>query len=263
VADLLPTLALIFAAVTALFWAGTLFFQAYIYSEPVADLYWRAPLAAFALSLFLGFWCMLAYRNPGRYSGSFLEFSASEVEQYDKFVSVKNGKETVYTARRNSQGNLEYRSPNGRPWNRSDADGIVEAIIVEEKDGTKSRFEAELTPDRKFKAGPGQEERYVEVGGRGRVMTDQYIGRVYTERRGREFAYILLNLAHLADWFLCLWLLLRFQWSHALGLAVVLWLVMMLAVFPLLAARTKAAVQEKPASREPAAALLQSSRGRL
>ncbi|HMC63794.1 MAG TPA: hypothetical protein VKI65_02535, partial [Gemmataceae bacterium] len=31
-----------------------------------------------------------------------------------------------------------------------------------------------------------------------------------------------------------LWLLLRFQWSHALGLAVVFWLVMTLLILPML-----------------------------
>jgi hypothetical protein len=45
---------------------------------------------------------------------------------------------------------------------------------------------------------------------------------------------LLLNFGFLAVWFLCLWLLLRFQWSHALGLAVVFWLVMVLIIMPMI-----------------------------
>jgi hypothetical protein len=38
---------------------------------------------------------------------------------------------------------------------------------------------------------------------------------------------------HLIVWFLCLWLLLRFQWGHALGLACVAWLVLTFFLPPL------------------------------
>ena len=40
-------------------------------------------------------------------------------------------------------------------------------------------------------------------------------------------------------WFACLWLLLRFQWPHALGLAVVLWLACTLLLWPVLQAQVR------------------------
>ena len=43
---------------------------------------------------------------------------------------------------------------------------------------------------------------------------------------------VLLNVLHLGVWFVCLWLLLRFQWSHALGLAAAVWLVLTLTFLP-------------------------------
>ena len=51
----------------------------------------------------------------------------------------------------------------------------------------------------------------------------------------------LLNFLHLGVWFVCLWLLLRFQWSHALGLAIVFCLAMTLVVLPMLFTRTERA----------------------
>ncbi len=43
---------------------------------------------------------------------------------------------------------------------------------------------------------------------------------------------LLLNGLHLVVWFACLWLLLRFQWPHALGMALVCWLVVTVIVIP-------------------------------
>jgi hypothetical protein len=45
---------------------------------------------------------------------------------------------------------------------------------------------------------------------------------------------LFLNFGHFLLWWLCLWLLLRFQWSHALGLGFVLWLVFTLFFLPML-----------------------------
>jgi hypothetical protein len=62
------------------------------------------------------------------------------------------------------------------------------------------------------------------VGGRGRIMSEDSIGYLPRPRRGLRFFNLFLNGLHLAVWFLCLWLVLRFQWAHALGLAFVSWL---------------------------------------
>ena len=45
---------------------------------------------------------------------------------------------------------------------------------------------------------------------------------------------LLLNALLLAVCFVALWLLLTFQWPHALGQAVVLWLMLLFALAPLL-----------------------------
>jgi len=225
VAGLVPVLALLFLIVAVGVWAATLFLQGYTYSEPVEQLYWRAPACGLAITLLVAFWCSLDYRNPGRY-GALFDFSARDTEKFDKFWSVKNGKEILFSKRPDARGRIDYFDSNGKRWSRSDTDGIMEAIIVEDKDGQKIRFNAELTPDGKFKTDKGQPVRYLETGGKHRVMTDDYIGQLSEWRVGFMVANLVLNFFHLVLWFLCLWLLLRFQWAHALGLALVFWVVL-------------------------------------
>jgi hypothetical protein len=239
VPGLLLVLALLFLGVAVVLWAGTLFLQGYLYSEPVEQIYWRAPLAALVMTLLIGFWCSLDYKNPGRYGPVFDVSTARDEIKYDKFWSVSQGREVLYTRRKDAQGHVIYVDGSGKRWKRADSEGLVEAIIVEDKEGQKNRFEAKLTRDGKFKFEPGQSVvRYIEAGGKRRIMTDEYPGELSETRVGLIVANLSMNLLHLIAWFLCLWLLLRFQWGHALGLALVLWLVLTLAL-PVLFKRTE------------------------
>jgi hypothetical protein len=68
------------------------------------------------------------------------------------------------------------------------------------------------------------------------------------------FANLLLNFLHLGVWFACLWLLLRFQWGHALGFAVVLWLALTLTILPMLFTKTEAASPYKATPKAASAA---------
>jgi hypothetical protein len=224
VLGLLFVFVVIFLASAVVLWGGTFVLQAYIYSNPSPDLYWRAPLAAAVVTAFLGFWTMLDYRRPGSFNTLF-EFSARDDQAYDKFWSVKNKQEILYVSHKTGQGRTEYRDPQGKPWVRSDTEGLVEAIVVEEPDGRKTRFVAE-TQDGKFSAKQGEPVRYREEGGK-RIMTDQYIGKLSATRWGLVIGNILLNFGHFIAWFVVLWLLLRFQWPHAFGLALALWAMFM------------------------------------
>lgn len=220
---LLFVFVVIFLASSVVLWGGTFILQAYIYSNPTPDLLWRAPAAAAIVTAFLAFWTMLDYRSPGSYNTIF-EFSARNDQSFDKFLSVKNKKEIPYTLHKIGQGRYEYRDAQGKAWSRSDTEGLVEAIIVEDKDGKKARFVAETTKEGKFAAKQGEPVRYREEGGK-RVMTDTYIGQINTTKWGLVFGNLLMNFGHFVVWFLVLWLLLRFQWAHAFGLALALWAV--------------------------------------
>jgi hypothetical protein len=254
VLGLLPVLALLFLALAVALWALTLVLQAWLYTEPVTQLYWRAPLASLIVTAFIFYWCFLDYRSPGRY-GALHDVSGvgREDEQFDTFWSVKKNQEVPFTARRTAQGRYEYRDASGKLWSRSDTEGVVQAIIVENKDHEKIRFEAELTPEGKFTNVQGQPVRYVEVGGRGRVMTDDYPGLVRLTRWSRIVANLFLNFLLMGLLFAGLWPLLRFQWSHALGLAVVFWLALIF-ILPTLFKRAEDLAKQKP-SPEPSAGL--------
>jgi hypothetical protein len=243
---LLLILVVVGLGLAALLWVGTLFLQGYIYSEPVPELYWRAPAAAGALTLFLAVWCFLDSRFalPGAREqplDTWYSFSPSETypaEPYRHFWSVRKGKETEYVYDKTAPSGSRYRDTTSArlPWKREAAgEGIVDTIVLEE-DGQKARFKLDLPPGGKF--GP-EGARYVEEGGKGRVVTEEVLarGQFTYFRWGLFLTYAVLNVLHLVVWFVCLWLLLRYQWSHALGLAVVLWLIMTLAILPLVVGR--------------------------
>jgi hypothetical protein len=236
----LPIFALLFLALAVFLGAGTLFFQAYIYSEPTAGLLWRAPAAGLLMTSFFAFWSYLDYKNPGGHSTIF-EFKTPKDEQrFMKFWAVRKGQETLYQAHKNSKGFYEYRDASGKSWRRSDTEGITEAIVVEDKDGQKIRFEAQLTDDGKFRMAPNSSAaHYVEVGGERRDMNDEYIGLLTRVRTSLIAANLFMNALHFVVWFAALWLLLRFQWGHAFGFAIVLWVVMTLTILPMMFKRTE------------------------
>lgn len=240
--------ALIAVAVGVLFAIGTVVLQGYLYSQPVEGIAWRSATAGAIVGLFFAFWCYLEANWPGRFD-TLLNFSPRDVRVFDQFWSEKSSdrgkQEILYRRGKDSRGRIRYLGPEGQIWQRSD-DGMMTAIIVEE-DGEKKRFEPEMEKGR-FKVAENQPLRYVEKGGKGRVMTDDTIGEIVTTRWGLLLGNLLLNFVHFLVWFGVLWLLMRFQWLHAFGLALALWAAFGFAVWPILQARIRAAAtDQKPA----------------
>jgi hypothetical protein len=233
---LLLILLLLGVAVAALLAVGTAVIQGYLYNEPTEGLLWRAAASGAVVAAFFGIWCWLDSRAPGQFQ-SILDFSPTgQPTVFKEFWSERTGdggkQESLYTRGKDERGRVVYSNADGRPWRRTGPGGMMTAIIVEEN-GEKHRFEAERTADGAFKIEEGQPLRYIEVDGRGRVMTDDRIGELSTTRYGLLIGNLLLNFGHLLVWFLCLWLLMQFHWPHALGLAVALWLAFALAVWPI------------------------------
>jgi hypothetical protein len=280
---LLSVLLVTFLVLTVVLWVGTLWFQGYIYSEPASQLSWRAPAAAGALTVLLALWCFLAAREWGG-EGTLFDFGATNTKEFDRFTAVygrvvplagepvkpdvklsdrlvlKSPREVLYVRRRVGT-HSEYADPNGKAWVHSDSGGLC-AQIRFKQDDQEIVFQPELEivkdssgkETAQFKYGKvtqlgveaTQPLRYLEVGGRGRVMSESDLGRIGEFRWGGFFINLFLNLLHLGVWFVCLWLLLRFQWPHALGLAFIFWLVMTLAVLPPILSSARAAAQPAP-----------------
>jgi hypothetical protein len=226
----------IWAALIVVLGAGTAWLQGYLYNEPAPGLYWRAPAAGTVLMAFIGLWAYLdTQETPGRFTAPF-DFNPRDSTTYDQLTTVDaDGKKAPYDLRgvSGSGGKVEYVDPRGK---KLPTRPLI-LIAKNTKTGAEATFEAERDPNTgTFVERRAGGIRYLEKGGT-QIMEENTIGRVSTFRSGLFLGYGLLMLVFLAAWFLCLWLLLQFQWAHALGLGLVLWLVVLFIVMPVVLAR--------------------------
>src|SRR3984893_14040034 len=120
------------------FWVGSLFIQGYFYEGPTADLYWRAPAAAAAVTLFLAFFCLLAKKYD---VNTLFNFTSGSEKPFDSFYSIRNGKETHYV--KDKRQGRAFVDDQGKPWRWNDSEGVVDTIIVVEGDNRRI-FKADL-----------------------------------------------------------------------------------------------------------------------
>jgi len=234
------------AALIVLLWVGAAFLQGYIYTEPSPELYWQAPAAGAALALFITLWCVLVAnavdpKLPGLPYDTLFRFSPRverSPEPVKELIAETKTGPVRYIAKKN-RNRLDYKTENGTGWPRSP----VSAIIIKEKD---EELRLEPLP-------PTEGSPYQEFAGDGwvmKVVDDGPTGMLLAFRWGRFLFNLFLNFVHFALWFVCLWLLLRFQWSHALGLAVVMWLIMTVAILPMVLDQAGASGQKRPTTAE-------------
>jgi len=230
---LLVALTLVFAVVL---WGGSVFLQGWLYNDLANRLPLRALAGGAILSLFLTGWCAVYKADPGRFD-TLVSFKTETLDgTYDEFQSIRsvNKKEQkpVRFVRKGSSNDFE--SPEtGKLWSRSDADGMVVAILIKEKGHDQpTRFEANLDP----KTGnfrPPEETRYETDGGR-KYMDLSGLGKVYRKRTLAYVGNFFANLLHLAVWVAVLWPVMRFTLGHAIGIGLVAWGFTMLVVQPAL-----------------------------
>jgi hypothetical protein len=205
--------------------AWSLWFQAYIYSEPVGEIYWRGPAAGTAVTLLLCLWIVVDYRAPGRYR-PLHEFSGRTETVYDTLtIPNDRGVEVVYHLEQTQRGK-RYLFRGAEPKSRPDRIKVKDAITGEEH-----VFEPEKDAQGHYKTEPNRPLRYLREDKK-EVMEEGYLGTVSTYHVGWLLVDLFLHVVLLAGTFVSLWLLLRFQWSHALGQAVVLWALLLLFVLP-------------------------------
>jgi hypothetical protein len=223
-------------------YVGALFLQGYYYTQPSETIFWGAPAAGLALGLFFWVWCLLIVNSPGANPedipyDTIARFSPRVdvlKEPTKELIAVKkDGTKVVYKRHRvpvppMNLARTEYRTDQEtpQPWRGSGVEKIIFDV-----DGEKVEFRrAEQSADDKYK----YREFVSDHGWVIKEMDDGPTGLPQAYRWSRFFMNIFLNVLHLVLWFLGLWLLLRFQWSHALGLAVCLWLVVTLVLLPML-----------------------------
>jgi hypothetical protein len=217
-----------------LLWVGTLFLQGYFYTEPAEQIVWGAPAAGLLLGGFLAWWTFTVARSAEARPedipyDTIFRFSPRVymVEQpvMELWAVKKNNEKVHYKRYRLDQRRFEYKDVTAnRPWNDS---GVESVELTHE--GEKYRFVKEE------KTASGAYQRYVNDKGWSMSTGERGIsGEPTTFRTSRFLANLFFNFMHLALWFAVLWLLLRFQWSHALGLAICIWLLFTLAFLPMM-----------------------------
>ena len=218
---------------------GGLFVQGYIYTEPSPHLRWGAPVAAAILFLFYAMWCLvvaLGGTNPNETPYHVIwQFSpnVSRLPEPAKniWAVYKGGKSERYTLQKSvfipGMAKAIYQNDAGKPWKQ---DNTIEAVILKLDDG-EMRFER--VPEKRREQGANRE--YVSKDGW--VMEDYGDGPTGLPvqfRFLRLVLFLFLLAFHFVLWFACLWLLMRFVWSHALAGAFVIWLAFTIIVLPLL-----------------------------
>jgi len=218
---------------------GGLFVQGYIYTEPSPYLPWAAPVAGAVLFFFYAMWCLvvaLGMTNPNETPYHVIwQFSPNVSRLRDPAKELtavrKGGKTDQYVLKKSvylsGMAKAAYRSKvTDLPWN----DTGVEAVMVKLDDG-EVRFD--LVSEKRREQGANR----TFVSSDGWVMEDFGDGPTGLPVKFRLFRlafFFFLHALHFALWFACLWLLMRFQWSHALAGAFVIWIAFTLIALPML-----------------------------
>lgn len=243
---LVVLLVFLYLVLSGLLSAWTLWLTGYWYSEPTPNIEWRGPAAGGVVFAVLLLWVVLAYRAPGTY-GPLWEFSSREVSKPfpDVFAPLAEGGEAE-----------RFRWIPGRGYRLNGRENLKplpsRPAYVEVRGDQKAKFEPErdakgkllIRKNKSLFASQDEPLRYLDEGGR--VMLEESLGQVTTFKTGNFVMNLLLNALLLAALFAALWPVLRFQPWHALGQALVLWLVMTLFVVPPLLSQTEAVARAKP-----------------
>lgn len=234
-------LILVAISLTVVLWAGTFFFQGYIYTEPSPGIFWQAPAAAALLTFGYAIWSLaLALASPTSPSNLVVNpiFFSPNIDMFDrpapKIVAIKknlkksadkDGEKVIYEIKRDNRGRPYYADKSVKPhlWQSE----YVIAIEIE-KDGAPMRFDLMPTEEHQFRQFRSRD---------GWVITEYGEGPTGIPVRfslWRLIVNVFFNLGHFVGWFIGLWLILRFQWMHALGLAAALWIIVTLTFLPMI-----------------------------
>lgn len=241
-------IALICIAFTAvLMFALGMTLQSWLYSVPADNMVLRALAGGVVAGGFIGLWCFIDSRAPGKYD-TILNFSGYDIIELDSFEAVRKVGEQetkVKYTRRVFGSKIAYTTDTGGAWARANTDGPAIAILVKEGDNPEPvRYVTKLDKNGNF---PPGEAVYKQERGRG-YIEEAAMGKVYKPRSGTVILSLLLNLVHFVVWLLVFWLIVHFAFWHAFSLAFVMWLSMTLIALPILFDKTRKAAKPAPIS---------------
>jgi hypothetical protein len=250
----------VLAFVLVLFlWGGSMLLQGWLYQNPADRMPIRALVGGTVLAGFLTIWCAIDARDGGKYDTLF-EFSAvesTEVDAFDTVMQSASGQETIIAYHRRA-GTNDFIDDKQQPWKKNTSDTMAVAILINDPDKPEpTRFNANLeitkNPDGSTRSTfPRDRGELRFTDANGRYMPADAPGHLFRKKTGVLFANLFLNFFHLALWWMVLWLCMRFMLWHALGLAFVLWMLMMVAIQPMLFHQTRPAQTKTSARALPA-----------
>ena len=250
------TLLIMALSIAGLLAIGSFFLQNFFYTEPSTGLVWQVPVATAVMAVFYLLWCVPNMREPGAGPnkipyGSIFSFSP-DVDMYPEPVKKLWVKRPLsdeleeYQKLREPIGNLKINQikyqklPLGTLWNPED----VEAVIIKYKD-EEIRFVPQKLKEREEGAAL---EFHSPEGWRMKVNNRMIDGNPTRSNTAYFLGVLLLNFTHLVLWFVCLWLILRFQFFHAMLLSLGLWVAATLFVVPMLLADATKLAPPDPAT---------------
>ncbi len=239
-------------------WGGTIFIQGYVYTEPSAGIAWRAPVLAGLLTIGYAIWCLtVAFSSEASPSNipinTIFRFTPKEdmlrkpaaklwaIKADRKKTDAENrdGETILYVSRRvpdklNTE-KFQYVDDAKLPWQSRN---VIAIEIQPEGEPAKMRFDLVELKSGSFDLVDTKRGQYRQfVSSDGWVITEYEEGPTGLPVRFRWSRFLLnifFNAAHFGAWFLGLWLVLRYPWLHALGLAAVMWLAMTLLILPMM-----------------------------
>ena len=216
---------LLYVCLAALLWGLGNSIQRMIYTEVSTGLPWRGAAGAAVIITVgvlwpLGFNSIASeWRWPITFDDQFLfqNVTRTAVEFEAFLVPDEAGREIRYHRRPTVRG-YEYRDDSGRVMPTSPL-----VMIGIPKSGDPIRFEVVKDAEGYIDRSRGG-TYYVAPDGTEYAESDLLTGGLATISYGQVFIILTGDLLIWAAWFLVIWLLLRFQWPHALGLSIPAWL---------------------------------------
>jgi hypothetical protein len=246
------TLLVLVAALFVVFWGLSAFLQPYLYSEPASNLPARAVGAAVVVGLAVGVWTYANAKSDrkGKY-GPLHDFDSTGTTDVYEFTAVRQyadkgpdgmpKEEKAVFHRPEGQKSAAFtEEKTGKPFQLNTSTFKTMTLEVKDADGKVTKFEA--VTDGKGNYVP--DKRFDEKGTKRHLDADAP-GVIYAPSTKTMVFAILLNLANYLAWFAAFWLVLRFAFPHAAGLAVIFGLLTMLVVGPMMFERVRG--KEAPA----------------
>ncbi len=220
-----------------LLWGGSLLAQAWLYQSPADRMVPRSVVCGSVLAFFLTLWCGLERLTPGKYDALF-SFSSTEAIPIQSFFAIQKNaagveKKIEFVKKPGGNGkSLDFTDAKGQPWKRNSSEWMVVALEVQEKDKAEpTRFNTKLDRNGNF---PKDADPLIFIDASGRKIGSDALGFIYRNKSGLFVANIFLNFLHLALWIGALWYGMRFNFWHAVSGAFFIWILIMLAILPVL-----------------------------